>query len=78
MTARHPRRWLILIVLCLSTLVLVLDNGVLNVAIPVLTEDLGASAIAVLGSAVLAFVLLRDKLSPVSPEATADEAVVVS
>ncbi|MDX2971591.1 MFS transporter [Kribbella solani] len=44
MTDRHPRRWLILIVLCLSTLVLVLDNGVLNVAIPVLTEDLGASA----------------------------------
>ncbi|GAA1564973.1 MFS transporter [Kribbella hippodromi] len=44
MTARHPRRWLILIVLCLSTLVLVLDNGVLNVAIPVLTEELGATA----------------------------------
>jgi len=44
MAARHPRRWLILIVLCLSTLVLVLDNGVLNVAIPVLTEDLGATA----------------------------------
>jgi EmrB/QacA subfamily drug resistance transporter len=44
MTARHPRRWLILIALCLSTLVLVLDNGVLTVAIPVLTEDLGATA----------------------------------
>ncbi|WP_328999655.1 MFS transporter [Kribbella sp. NBC_00709] len=44
MTDRHPRRWLILIVLCLSTLVLVLDNGVLMVAIPALTEDLGASA----------------------------------
>ncbi|MET9273395.1 MFS transporter [Kribbella sp. NPDC003557] len=44
MTARNPRRWLILVVLCLSTMVLVLDNGVLNVAIPVLTEDLGATA----------------------------------
>ncbi|WP_433023035.1 MFS transporter [Kribbella sp. CA-294648] len=44
MTGRHPRRWLILIVLCLSTLVLVLDNGVLTVAIPSLTEDLGATA----------------------------------
>lgn len=44
MTDRHPRRWLILIVLCLSTLVLVLDNGVLTVAIPSLTEDLGATA----------------------------------
>ncbi|GAA4618659.1 MFS transporter [Actinoallomurus liliacearum] len=41
---RHPRRWLILIVLCLSTLVLVIDNMALNVAIPPLTEDLGASA----------------------------------
>ncbi|MFB4288982.1 MFS transporter [Nonomuraea sp. ATR24] len=41
---RHPRRWLILLVLCLSTLVLVVDNGVLTVAIPPLTEDLGAGA----------------------------------
>ncbi|GAB3989976.1 MFS transporter [Actinoallomurus acanthiterrae] len=41
---RHPRRWLILVVLCLSTLVLVIDNMALNVAIPSLTEDLGASA----------------------------------
>ncbi|MFF0451169.1 MFS transporter [Streptomyces sp. NPDC004609] len=41
---RHPRRWLILIVLCLSTLVLVIDNMVLTVAIPPITEDLGASA----------------------------------
>ncbi|RJL30496.1 MFS transporter [Bailinhaonella thermotolerans] len=40
---RHPRRWLILIVLCLSTLVLVVDNGVLTVAIPSLTQDLGAT-----------------------------------
>ncbi|MFI6504439.1 MFS transporter [Nonomuraea typhae] len=41
---RHPRRWLILAVLCLCTLVLVVDNGVLTVAIPTLTHDLGASA----------------------------------
>ncbi|SEG99540.1 drug resistance transporter, EmrB/QacA subfamily [Nonomuraea solani] len=41
---RHPRRWLILVVLCLSTAVLVIDNMVLNVAIPPLAEDLGASA----------------------------------
>ncbi|SEN39928.1 MFS transporter [Nonomuraea pusilla] len=41
---RHPRRWLILVVLCLSTLVLVIDNMALNVAIPTLTEELGASA----------------------------------
>ncbi|MFD7001529.1 MFS transporter [Streptomyces mirabilis] len=41
---RHPRRWLILIVLCLSTLVLVVDNMVLTVAIPTIAEDLKASA----------------------------------
>ncbi|MER5424786.1 MFS transporter [Streptosporangium roseum] len=41
---RHPRRWLILVVLCLSTLVLVIDNMVLTVAIPPLAADLGASA----------------------------------
>ncbi|MER6916909.1 MFS transporter [Streptomyces sp. NPDC000594] len=40
---RHPRRWLILVVLCLSTLVLVIDNMVLTVAIPPITEDLGAT-----------------------------------
>ncbi|AVZ77906.1 MFS transporter (plasmid) [Streptomyces lunaelactis] len=40
---RHPRRWLILIVLCLSTLVLVIDNMVLTVAVPPLAEDLKAS-----------------------------------
>ncbi|CAM5534971.1 DHA2 family efflux MFS transporter permease subunit OS=Streptomyces alboniger OX=132473 GN=CP975_16720 PE=4 SV=1 [Streptomyces alboniger] len=41
---RHPRRWLILVVLCLSTLVLVIDNMVLTVAVPTITEDLNASA----------------------------------
>jgi len=44
MIERHPRRWIILAVLCLSLLVLVIDNMVLNVAIPVLIRDLGASA----------------------------------
>ncbi|MFI6388645.1 MFS transporter [Nonomuraea sp. NPDC050540] len=44
MDARNPRRWLILIVLCLSTLVLVIDNMVLTVAIPPLAVDLGATA----------------------------------
>jgi DHA2 family multidrug resistance protein-like MFS transporter len=38
------RRWLILIVLCLATLVLVVDNMVLTVAVPALTESLHASA----------------------------------
>ncbi|MEV4758401.1 MFS transporter [Micromonospora sp. NPDC049559] len=44
MPAPHPRRWLILGVLCLSLLVVVIDNMVLNVAIPSLIRDLGASA----------------------------------
>ncbi|WP_217242972.1 MFS transporter [Streptomyces sp. AC555_RSS877] len=42
--ARNPRRWWILVVLCLSTLVLVVDNMALTVAVPAMTEDLGASA----------------------------------
>jgi EmrB/QacA subfamily drug resistance transporter len=41
---RHPRRWLILAVLCLSTIVLVIDNFALNVAVPTLARDLKASA----------------------------------
>ena len=43
MTAPHPRRWLILGVLCLSLLVVVVDNMVLTIAIPSLIRDLGAS-----------------------------------
>jgi EmrB/QacA subfamily drug resistance transporter len=42
-TDSHPRRWVILGVLCLSLLVLVVDNTVLNVAIPTLIRDLHAS-----------------------------------
>ena len=41
--APDPRRWLILGVLCLSLLVVVIDNTVLNVAIPSLMRDLHAS-----------------------------------
>ncbi len=43
MPERDPRRWLILGVLCLSMLVVVIDNMVLNIAIPSLIRDLGAS-----------------------------------
>jgi MFS family permease len=39
----HPRRWLALGVLCLSLLLVVLDNTILNVALPTLAADLGAS-----------------------------------
>ncbi|WP_151478907.1 MFS transporter [Streptomyces albicerus] len=39
----HPQRWLILGVILLAQLTVVLDNTVLNVAIPSLTEELGAS-----------------------------------
>jgi EmrB/QacA subfamily drug resistance transporter len=37
------RRWLILAVLCFSLLVIVLDNSILNVAIPTIVRDLDAS-----------------------------------
>ncbi|MEV7796144.1 MFS transporter [Streptomyces sp. NPDC087512] len=43
-TARaHPQRWLILGVISLAQLTVVLDNTVLNVAIPSLTDELGAA-----------------------------------
>ena len=37
------RRWWILAVLCFSLLVIVLDNSILNVAIPTIIRDLGAT-----------------------------------
>ncbi|MFE6361381.1 MFS transporter [Streptomyces sp. NPDC057806] len=39
----HPQRWLILGVICLAQLTVVLDNTVLNVAIPSLTSELDAA-----------------------------------
>ncbi|MFJ9563577.1 MFS transporter [Streptomyces fuscichromogenes] len=39
----HPRRWLILGVICLAQLTVLLDNTVLNVAIPSLTRELHAT-----------------------------------
>ncbi|WP_330299317.1 MFS transporter [Streptomyces sp. NBC_00503] len=40
---RRPDRWIILAVVCLVQLVVILDNTILNVAIPSLTEELGAT-----------------------------------
>ncbi|MFJ9422508.1 MFS transporter [Streptomyces sp. NPDC101249] len=39
----HPQRWLILGVICLAQLTVLLDNTVLNVAIPSLTTELDAT-----------------------------------
>src|SRR5262245_12971470 len=39
----YERRWWILAVLCLSLLVIVLDNTILNVAIPTIVRDLDAT-----------------------------------
>jgi EmrB/QacA subfamily drug resistance transporter len=39
----HERRWLVLGVLCLSLVIIVLDNNILNVALPTLVRDLGAT-----------------------------------
>ncbi|MFE2286493.1 MFS transporter [Streptomyces sp. NPDC059443] len=44
METRDPRRWWILVVLCLSTLVLVVDSMALTVAVPSMTADIGAGA----------------------------------
>ncbi|MGH2969834.1 MAG: MFS transporter, partial [Solirubrobacteraceae bacterium] len=43
-TIPDPRRWWTLGVLCLSLIVISLDNTILNVAIPTLERDLGASS----------------------------------
>ena len=37
------RRWLALVVLCVSLLVIVIDNTIVNVALPTLVRDLGAN-----------------------------------
>ena len=39
----HPRRWAILPVLCLSVFLVVVDNTIVNVALPTLSGDLGAT-----------------------------------
>jgi len=39
----HPRRWAILPVLCLSVFLVVVDNTIVNVALPTLAGDLSAS-----------------------------------
>lgn len=44
--AGHPRRQAILAVLCLSLLVITIDNTILNTALPVLARDLGAGTSA--------------------------------
>jgi EmrB/QacA subfamily drug resistance transporter len=40
----HPRRWAILVAVCAALLVIVLDNTVLNVALPSIADEFGASA----------------------------------
>lgn len=40
----NPRRWLILGVLCFSLLIIGIDNTILNVAIPTISRDLGATS----------------------------------
>jgi MFS family permease len=44
MEARSSHRWWILVVLCLSSLVLVVDGMALTVAVPQMTRDIGATA----------------------------------
>src|SRR6187455_1409872 len=39
----HARRWFTLATLCMSLLIIVMDNTILNVAIPSLVRELGAT-----------------------------------
>src|SRR5215203_6559695 len=43
-SAPYPRRWQALIVLAMSLLVISLDNTILNVALPTIRDDLGATS----------------------------------
>ena len=57
----HPRRWAILGVLVVSLLIVVLDNTVLNIALPTIQRDLNASAgelVWAIDSYILAFAAL--------------------
>jgi EmrB/QacA subfamily drug resistance transporter len=42
-TSLHDRRWWVLAVLCVVVLIVVIDNTIVNVALPVLSKDLHAS-----------------------------------
>jgi MFS transporter, DHA2 family, multidrug resistance protein len=42
-TSTHERRWWILAILCLVVIIVVIDNTIVNVALPVLSRDLHAS-----------------------------------
>ncbi len=42
-SAGHPHRWAVLVVVCLAVFVTVLDGTIVNVALPSLAVDLGAS-----------------------------------
>src|ERR1700752_3516118 len=46
METRNERRWWILAVLCLSVLLTVVDNTIVNVALPTISRDLHASTSA--------------------------------
>ena len=39
----YERRWWTLGVLCMSLVVIVIDNSILNVALPTIVRDLGAT-----------------------------------
>ena len=39
----YERRWWVLVTLCLSLLVITLDNTILNVALPTLVDELDAT-----------------------------------
>src|SRR6202022_4473586 len=43
-TAPNPRRWVILVVLCLALLMVGIDGTIVNVALPSLVREIGASS----------------------------------
>ncbi|OZM81937.1 MFS transporter [Pseudonocardia sp. MH-G8] len=64
-TDGHPRRWLILVAVCVALLIIVVDNTVLSVALPAIADELGAGT-AALQAVVDAYVVVFAGLLVVS------------
>jgi MFS family permease len=63
----YQRRWWALLVLCLSLVVLGMDNTILNVTLPTLARDLGATASQLqwmVDAYILVFAGLRSRWGP--------------
>src|SRR5260221_73414 len=74
----HRRRWLTLLVLCISLIVITLDNTILNVTLPTLAKPVAQGGLSasiflvnvpmVIGGLVLGFLLVPESRDPSKPK----------